>query len=73
MWCKFSISSHKDNQFIVIRKEPMEFGRVQHIGKINFSLPADAVMTGQVLAQDAGKDPASLRCYVGGTGWGQPN
>ncbi len=30
-------------------------------------------MTGQVLAQDTGTDPGSLRCYVGGTGWGQPN
>ena len=61
----------------------MEFGRTKHIEKIDFSLPLDAVMTGQVLAQVMGKaaredpglfeDPDPFRCYVGGTGWGQPN
>ena len=52
----------------------MEFGRIQHIEKINYSLPVDAVMTGQVLEREAArKHPSPLRCYVGGTGWGQPN
>jgi len=51
----------------------MEFGRVPYIEKINFSLPADAVMTGQVLAQAVREGPGTIRCYVGGTGWGQPN
>ena len=60
----------------------MEFGRVQKIDHIIFSLPADAVMTERVLQSvgDAalrggdtalrGRDTA-LRVYVGCTGWGQ--
>jgi uncharacterized protein YecE (DUF72 family) len=51
----------------------MEFGRIPHIEKIDFSLPADAVMTEQVLGQALRDNLAPLRCYVGGTGWGQPN
>ena len=51
----------------------MEFGRIPHIEKIDFSLPVDAVMTEQVLGQAARNSLAPLRCYVGGTGWGQPN
>ena len=51
----------------------MEFGRIQHIDKIDFSLPADAVMTEQVLGQAVRDNLVPLRCYVGGTGWGQPN
>jgi hypothetical protein len=51
----------------------MEFGRIPHIEKIDFSLPVDAVMTEQVLGQAAPDNLAPLRCYVGGTGWGQPN
>jgi len=60
----------------------MEFGRVQKIDHIIFSLPADAVMTERVLQSvgDAalrGSDTAlrgrdtALRVYVGCTGWGQ--
>ena len=51
----------------------MEFGRIPHIEKIDFSLPVDAVMTEQVLGQSIRGSLAPLRCYVGGTGWGQPN
>ena len=59
----------------------MEFGRVQKIDNIIFSLPADPVMTDRVLQAVRERDPvvrdgdavqrAALRVYVGGTGWGQ--
>jgi uncharacterized protein YecE (DUF72 family) len=48
----------------------MEFGRVQKIDHINFSLPPDPVMTERVLGAVRDRD-APLCCYVGGTGWGQ--
>src|SRR5580692_3765828 len=48
----------------------MEFGRVQRIDNIIFSLPADPVMTERVLQCVRERD-AALRVYVGGTGWGQ--
>ena len=48
----------------------MEFGRVQNIDHINFSLPPDPVMTERVLGSIRDRDEP-LRCYVGGTGWGQ--
>src|ERR1700722_25524 len=46
----------------------MEFGRVQHIDNIIFSLPPDPAMTQRVL--ESTRDSA-LRVVVGGTGWGQ--
>jgi uncharacterized protein YecE (DUF72 family) len=48
----------------------MEFGRVQNIDHINFHLPPDPVMTERVLGSIGDRD-VPLRCYVGGTGWGQ--
>jgi uncharacterized protein YecE (DUF72 family) len=48
----------------------MEFGRVQKVDGINFSLPPDPVMTQRVL-ESTGEGGDPLRVYVGGTGWGQ--
>ena len=48
----------------------MEFGRVQKIDNIDFSLPPDPAMTQRVLDATR-KDNAPLRVYVGGTSWGQ--
>jgi uncharacterized protein YecE (DUF72 family) len=48
----------------------MEFGRVQKVDHIIFSLPPDPVMTERVLGSTRDRD-VPLRCYVGGTGWGQ--
>jgi uncharacterized protein YecE (DUF72 family) len=48
----------------------MEFGRVQKVDHLIFSLPPDPVMTGRVLGCVRDRDEP-LRCYVGATGWGQ--
>jgi uncharacterized protein YecE (DUF72 family) len=48
----------------------MEFGRVQKIDNIIFSLPPDPAMTQRVLKSAPEKD-TPLRVYVGGTSWGQ--
>jgi uncharacterized protein YecE (DUF72 family) len=48
----------------------MEFGRVQKIDNIIFSLPQDPAMTQRVLGSTR-KDGAPLQVYVGGTSWGQ--
>lgn len=49
---------------------PMEFGKLQDISKVNFTLPQDHPDTIHVL-QALGKPPGTaLRIYIGATGWG---
>lgn len=53
----------------------MDFGRLDHIDKVDFSLPPDDDMTnGLWQALKAGSEPAqAVQLYVGCTGWGLKN
>jgi uncharacterized protein YecE (DUF72 family) len=49
----------------------MEFGKVQHIDNINFSLAPDDPVTELLWQQLASVEKQPLRVYVGGTEWGR--
>ena len=49
----------------------MEFGKVQYIDNINFSLPPDAPVTELLWERLAPLPREPLRVYVGGTEWGR--
>src|SRR5438445_609125 len=51
----------------------MEFGKVTRIEEVDFSLPADDPMTGQVLEGVAGRKGEPVKLYVGCTQWGNKN
>ena len=59
--------------FLYLQK--MDFGRIDHIEAIDFSLPPDDSITNGLWQQlQAGPLPAqAIQLYVGGTGWGQKN
>ena len=49
----------------------MEFGKLQHIDNIDFTLPADDPVTEQLWQRLKDKPIEPLRIYVGGTEWGR--
>jgi uncharacterized protein YecE (DUF72 family) len=49
----------------------MEFGKVQHIDNIDFTLPADDPVTEQLWQRLASLPRHPLQVYVGGTEWGR--
>jgi uncharacterized protein YecE (DUF72 family) len=49
----------------------MEFGKVQHIDNIDFTLPPDDPITKELWRRSKGRPAESLRIYVGGTEWGR--
>lgn len=49
----------------------MEFGKVQHIDNIDFSLPPDDPVTDQLWRHLASVEKQPLRVHVGGTEWGR--
>src|SRR5260221_12554910 len=49
----------------------MEFGKVQHIDNIDFTLPPDDLVTEELWRRSKGRPAEPLRIYVGGTEWGR--
>jgi uncharacterized protein YecE (DUF72 family) len=49
----------------------MEFGKLQHIDNIDFTLPPDDPITEQLWQRIKDKPIGPLRIYVGGTEWGR--
>src|SRR5882724_4833639 len=49
----------------------MEFGKLQHIDNINFSLPPDDPVTELLWRELSPVQKQPLRVYVGGTEWGR--
>jgi hypothetical protein len=48
----------------------MDFGKLQHIDNIDFTLPSDDPITAQLWQRLKAKPITPLRIYVGGTEWG---
>jgi uncharacterized protein YecE (DUF72 family) len=49
----------------------MEFGKLQHIDNIDFTLPPDDPVTEELWRRLKGRPTHPLRIYVGGTEWGR--
>ena len=49
----------------------MDFGKLQHIHNIDFTLPSDDPITAQLWQRLKAKPITPLRIYVGGTEWGR--
>jgi uncharacterized protein YecE (DUF72 family) len=49
----------------------MEFGKLQHIDNIDFTLPPDDPVTEELWRRLKGQSVEPLRIYVGGTEWGR--
>jgi uncharacterized protein YecE (DUF72 family) len=49
----------------------MEFGKLQHIDNIDFTLPPDDPVTEELWRRLKGRRAEPLRIYVGGTEWGR--